>query len=132
MCSSSGSFETAPVARTPGIAARPSTARLKKRHAVVHDPFGEQTAGGLHRPEHALADGLGVDGPDVGAEVVGVEGGIAQYPLRRQAIDQRLGLGDIVALAGREDQAHRQAGVALAHVGPSCTSASSNRCAAAL
>ena len=54
-------------------------------------------------------DGLSVDGPDVGAEVVGVEGGIAQYPLRRQAIDQRLGLGDIVALAGREDQAHRQA-----------------------
>ena len=44
-------------------------------------------------------DGLGLDGLDVNAEVVGVEGGIGQYPLRRQAIDQRLGLGDIVGLA---------------------------------
>ncbi len=40
-------------------------------------------------------DGLGVDGS---AEVIGVEGGIAKNPLRRQAVDQCLG---VVALAWR-------------------------------
>ena len=54
-------------------------------------------------------DGLSVHGFDVGAEVIGIKGGIAQHPFGRQAIDQRLGLGDIVALARREDEAYWQA-----------------------
>ena len=61
-------------------------------------------------------DGLGVDGSDVGAEVIGVEGGIAKNPLHRQAVDQCLGLGDVVALAWREDEAYRQAEPAYSEV----------------
>jgi len=43
------------------------------------------------------------------SEVIGVEGGIAQHPLSRQAVDQSFGLGDVVALACSQDKAHRQA-----------------------
>jgi hypothetical protein len=39
----------------------------------------------------------------------GVESGIAQDPLGWQAVDQSFGLGDVVALAWREDEADRQA-----------------------
>lgn len=41
--------------------------------------------------------------------MIGIKGGVAQYPFGRQATDQRLGLRDIVALAGGEQTAHRQA-----------------------
>src|SRR5262245_59577761 len=54
-------------------------------------------------------DRLGIDRFDVGAEVIGSKGGVAQHPLRRQAVDQCLSLGDVIALASREEVAHRQA-----------------------
>ena len=59
---------------------------------------------------------LSVHGLDVVAEVIGIKGGVPQYPFCRQALDERLGLGDVVALAGREDDAHRQAEAAYGQV----------------
>jgi len=47
---------------------------------------------------------LGVDGL---AEVVGVVGLVGQDVACRQALDERLGLGDVVALAAGEEEAHR-------------------------
>ena len=52
-------------------------------------------------------DGQRVDGLDIVAEVIGIKGGVAQYPFGRQTIDERLGLGDVVALARGKDKAHR-------------------------
>jgi hypothetical protein len=47
---------------------------------------------------------LGVDGL---AEVVGVVGLVGQDVACRPAMDERLGLGDVVAFAAGEEEAHR-------------------------
>jgi hypothetical protein len=54
-------------------------------------------------------DGLGGDGFDVVAEVIGIKGGVAHNPFGRQAGNQRVGLGDVVALTGRNEGTNRQA-----------------------
>ena len=54
-------------------------------------------------------DRPGADRHDLGAEMIGIEGGVAQDPFGRQAVDQGRGLGHVVTLAGGEQTAHRQA-----------------------
>ncbi len=53
--------------------------------------------------------GLGADGSDVVAEVIGVIGGVAHHPVGREAGDQAVGLSYVVALACGEEEADRQA-----------------------
>ena len=53
--------------------------------------------------------GLGADGGDVMAEVIGVIGSVGHHPSGREAGDQAAGLSYVVALAGGEKEAHRQA-----------------------
>ena len=54
-------------------------------------------------------DRLSPGGGNIPAEVVGVIGGVGDHLLGRQAGDQGLGLGDVIALAGGQQEAHRQA-----------------------
>jgi hypothetical protein len=48
-------------------------------------------------------------GGNIPAEVVGIIGGVGDHLLGRQAGDQGVDLGDVIALAGGEQEAHRQA-----------------------